>query len=186
MPARVERDSTQTLPLNGPNEGWEFVFYKEIDAVTRLSGQQELRKTALKTGEHEVRIWKGFGLSPLRGTILRYVDGQWAAIHVEADQYYEPTKVTRLELKPPHSGWDSMWKQLVADGLLKLPDASVIGCGEVGLDGFGVIIETHFENTYRTYMYPDPTLEQCFEAKQIVKIVDLILTEFEQDLRKLR
>ena len=182
-PAKVERNATQTLTLVAPKASWEPIFFSQINTVTRLSGQSELRKTVLKNGEHEARIWLGFGLAPLEGMTLRYVDGQWSAIYVEADNHYEPTKVTRRELKPPQSGWDSLWKQLVATGILNLPDASTIGCGEGGPDGFSVVVETNFDNVYRTYMYWMPTLEQCVEAKQIVKITDLTLNKVAKDPR---
>lgn len=185
-PPKVERNATQALTLVVPKASWEPIFFQQINTVTRLSGQSELRKTALKSGEHEARIWLGFGLAPLHGMTLRYVDGQWSAIYVEADNYYEPATVTRHELKPPQSGWDSVWKQLVAAGILKLPDASAIGCGEGGLDGYGVVVETNFDNVYRTYMYPNPTLEQCVEARQIVEITDLTLNKVAQDVRNLK
>jgi hypothetical protein len=182
IPAKGERNPTQALTRDIPKASWEPIFFRQINTVARLSGQSELRKTALKPGEHEARIWGGFGLSPLRGMTLRYVDGQWSAIYVEADNYWEPTKVTRFELKPPQSGWESFWKQLVDAGILKLPDASAIGCGESGGDGFGVVVETNVDNIYRTYMYPNPTPEQCAEARSIVKITDLTLIKSAPDL----
>jgi hypothetical protein len=124
-------------------------------------------------------MWWGFGLSPLEGISLKYSAGQWRAIHVQADDYYEPTKARREELKPPKSGWNSTWQRLVDAGMLSLVDASEVNCGEGGLDGIGVVVETNIDRTYRTYMYPNPMLEKCSQAKQIVKITEIIAEEFE-------
>ena len=173
-PAKLERSSTEKLTLIIPEASWERIFFKPINAVTSLTGQGELRKTILKNGDHEVRIWWGFGLSPLEGLLLRHIDGNWSAVHVKADHYYEPTKATKTELKPPQAGWDATWKQLLDAGILKLPDASEIECGGGGMDGLSVVVEIQIDHTYRTYMYPNPSLERCDEAKQVVKLTELI------------
>ena len=177
-PANISRTSNQEVRLIIPKARWEPIFFKQINSVTNLTAQTELRKVS-SGDDHEARVWWGFGVSPLEGISLRYSRGQWTAIHVKADDYYEPTKATREELKPPKSGWNTTWQRLVDAGIMSLVDASEVNCGEGGLDGVSVVVETSSGRTYRTYMYPNPMFEKCGGAKQIMKITEIIREEFE-------
>ena len=112
-PAQIPQPKKQELRLIIPKASWEPIFFRSINSVSNLTGQTELRKVSFGEDEHEARVWWGFGLSPLEGIFLRYSDGQWTAMHVRADNYYEPTKATREELKPPKSGWNTAWQRLV-------------------------------------------------------------------------
>ena len=171
--------SNQTVRLIIPHASWEPIFFREIKSVTSFTAQSHLREVSPGKDEHEARVWWGFGLSPLEGISLRYGAGQWSAIHVKADDYYEPTKATREELKPPKSGWNTAWQRLIDAGMLSLADASEVNCGEAGVDGVAIVVETNTDRTYRTYMYPNPSLEKCNEAKQVLKIVEILDEEFE-------
>src|SRR5262249_49896458 len=122
--------------------------------------------------------WRGFGLSPLEGVTIRQVGGQWSAIHVKADNYYEPEKAERRELRLPKSGWVTVWQRLVDEGILSLPEASEINCSVDGIDGIAYVVETNSNNTYRTYKYGDPGLAKCNEAKRILEIWGIIYEEF--------
>src|SRR5436190_21556745 len=111
-----------------PKASWEPIFFRPINSVAKLSGQGDLRSTQLPTGDIEARIWWGFGLSPLEGVTVHRSGGQWSAIHVKADSYYEPTKAERRQLSNPKAGWETTWTRLVNEKLLTLPDASEINC----------------------------------------------------------
>ena len=161
-----------------PKASWVQIFFKEINSVAKFTGQIDLTETRLRDGDLEARMWWGFGLSPLEGISLRRVGGQWSAIHTIADQYSEPTYAERRELQPPKSGWDKCWQRLLDAGILTQPDASAVNCGDIGLDGIGFVVETNTNRTYRTYMYHNPTLAKCNEAKQMVKIAEIIDEEF--------
>ena len=185
MPTEVElalpEDATLVFVISDDNN-WEWFFFKQINVVTRLTGESELRTAELKKGDHEARIWWGFGRQPLEGLLLKHVAGEWSAIHVKATLNNTWAIRTRDELKPPKSGWDATWEQLVAAGIMNLPDASQTACGESGLPGM-VVVETRIENTYRTYLYPNSTLRKCGDAKHLIEITQIILNEFEPDLK---
>ncbi len=168
----------QGLRLEIPDASWEPIFFKDINSVARFSNQPDLRTTNLSGTDFEVRVWWGFGLSPLEGVTLRHVGGQWSATHVKADKYYEPNRANYEELRPPKSGWEAIWKQLADAGILTLPDASELNCNVGGLDGIAYVVETNKEHIYRTYMYDFPSEAKCNEAKQMTKIVSLIFEEF--------
>ncbi|HEX8773123.1 MAG TPA: hypothetical protein VF735_05920 [Pyrinomonadaceae bacterium] len=165
------------VQLIAPNAHWEPIYFETINSVAKLSGQNDLRKTNLAEGDIEARVWWGFGLSPLEGITLRRVAGQWSAIHVKADDYYEPEKADRKELRPPKDGWQSFWQRLVSAGVLTLPDASELNCNVDGLDGGAYVVEINHGNTYRTYMYDMPSEAKCNEAKKMMEIGDIIFEE---------
>ena len=173
----VSRQS-QEVRLIIPNASWEPIFFRGINSVAKLSGQADLRKTTLPEGDLEVRMWWGFGLSPLEGITLRRAAGQWSAVHVKADNYYEPERADRKELAPPKSGWEACWQRLTDAGILRLPDSSDVNCNPSGLDGLSFVIETQAGNTYRTYKYANPMLDECNEAKQMVKVTEIFNEEF--------
>lgn len=171
--------NNQEVHIILPNARWEPLFFKEINAVGEFAGLTELRRTRLAEGDVEVRVWWGFGLEPLEGVVLKRVGGQWSATHLKGDCYYKPQKTYRKDLRPPKSGWESYWKQLVDAGILTLPDASEVNCNVGGLDGGSYVVEINKDKTYRTYMYDLPTEAKCNEAKQMVKIGDIMFEEFE-------
>lgn len=169
----------QKLKVSVPQASWEPIFFRQINAVASLSGQSDLRTTQLPRGDIEVRIWRGFGLSPLEGITLRRSGSQWSGSYVRADHYYEPTKADRRELSHPRSGWDTLWTSLVNERLLSLPDASEINCNVGGLDGIGMVVETNADNMYRTYMCDMPSELKCNEDKNILAIADILFKEFD-------
>lgn len=173
------RRQSQEVQLNIPHAFWEPIFFRGINSVAKLSGQADLRKTNLPEGDLEVRMWWGFGLSPLEGITLRRAAGHWSALHVKADNYYEPTKTERQELRPPKSGWEACWLRLVDAGMLRLPDSSQVNCRPGGTDGLSFVVETHTHQTYRTYMYANPMWDECDEAQRMVEITEIFHREFE-------
>jgi hypothetical protein len=170
--------ANQGVRLIIPNAGWEPIYFRHINSVVNLSGQADLRRAILPKGDVEVRIWRGFGLSPLEGMTLRRVSGHWSAVHVRADNYYDPEKAERKELSPPKSGWEACWQRLLDAGILTLPDASEASCGAGGFDGISYVVETNVNRAYRTFKYSNPTFAECDEAKQMVKIAEIVEEEF--------
>jgi hypothetical protein len=167
---------TQGVQVELPSDRWEPLYFKEIDQVTRLAGIEELRKTKLKKEDLEVRVWRGFGLSPLEGVLLMLRDGQWSARHVKADAYLKPERAEIRELSPPKSGWHMFWNLLLDKRLLTLPDASGLDCQKGGYDGIGYVVEINKNHTYRTYMYD---AGKCSEARLMEEIGEIIGLEFD-------
>lgn len=173
-----QSSTTQELHLIIPNASWEPSSFDLINSVAKLSAQTDLRKANLPENDIEVRMWLGFGLSPLKGISLKRVSGQWSAIRVKSDNYYKPEKIERDELSYPKSGWESCWKRLVDAGILILPDVSEVNCGTNGIDGNSIVIETNTNRVYRTYAYGVSMSEKCNEAKQAMQLIFIIDEEF--------
>jgi hypothetical protein len=166
-----------------PNSRWESIFFNgvenhnfgSINQTTKLGGLTELRKTIVRKGDIEVRIWRGFGLDPLEAVILKRENGQWSAQHLDTLR-----EVEIENLKPPKSGWESFWQQLVDKEILTLRDSSEINCGEGGIDGIGYVVEINQDKIYRTYMLsPSYSEGKCREVNQIEDISNFIGEEFD-------
>lgn len=125
-----------------------------------------------------MRVWYGFGLTPLDGFILKRGDGQWSALYLEGDNYYEPKKVKRKEVGPPQSGWGACWERLVSSGLRTLPDSSEIDYDADGTDGWGYLVEIREGNSYRTFHYQLPEYSRRAEARRVLEIGNTIGDEF--------
>ena len=99
-----ESQKIQVIVPNARHDSILFNGLEErggINGITNLSGLPELRKTNLGAGIIEVRIWRGFGLSPLEGVVLRRIDGLWTGYHLIADEYNEREKVRVKRLYSP-------------------------------------------------------------------------------------
>ena len=167
---------SQRVQIILPKATWEPIFFKGINQATNLAELTELRKTSLRKSDIEIRIWRGFSLSPLEAVILKRTYGQWSALYIKTD---EPTEFKEVELKKlnsPKSGWESFWKQITDKGILMLPDPSEINCEIFGFDNIGYVVEINQDKVYRTYMYSGA---KCSEAKQMEEIGEIIGLEFD-------
>lgn len=173
-----------------PNDSWVKIYFGEtpgitrpgLDKVTRQNGFSILRENILPDNDLEVRFWVGFGLYGNDGLILKRDSGNWSAVnlrqmlcHVEEDGKDKRGKFT---LEPPKSGWNTLWQKLIDAGVLTLPDSSKLKYEGGVLDGKGYVIETNYDYLYRTYHYPNPDNEKLKEAKQMIKIGEIIADEF--------
>ena len=168
----------QGLSLNIPRATWEPIFFESINERASVAKLPNLRTALLPNNDLEVRIWVGFGLTALEGLVLRRVDSQWSATHLEGIHSRLPKSEYQKRLQTPKSGWDASWQRLIDAGILTLPDASEVQCNAGVLDGMSYVIEINMNKTYRTYMYDNPNYAKCNEAKQMIKIGDIRVEEF--------
>jgi hypothetical protein len=180
------RAPEQELRVSIPDERWVHIWFestsmdtKSINEITSEAGLPNLRTTVLPGDDLEVRVWvdaSEYG----RAFILRRSAGQWSAIRLRGmlrGQQLQKHEVCAA----PRSGWGGAWVRLVDAGILTLPDAAGIQCRAGVLDGVGYVVEVSTDKTYRTYMYDTPLYAKCDEAKQMIKIADIIEEEFGWD-----
>lgn len=165
------------------NLTWEDIYFEEIIEREKISKLRRLKSKSFPEDDLEIRVWSGFGITALRGFLLKRIAGEWSAVDLDWE-VFKNSKGKR-DLKPldkkfdvPNSGWDAAWQKLVDAGILTLPDAEKIDCRGGALDGMSYVVEYKFRNTYRTYMYDNPNYAKCNEAKQMVKINRIIAEEF--------
>ena len=168
----------EELRLSIPDDGWEPIFFESINERAGVAGLPSLRAAPLPEDDLEVRVWAGFGLSALRGLVLKRTSGRWSATGLEGIRGGVPENECQETTPSPKSGWDVGWRRLVDAGILTLPDASGVGCNAGINDGMSYVVEINKDSEYRTYMYDNPDHAQCDEAKQMLKVVGILGEEF--------
>lgn len=61
---------------------------------------------------------------------------------------------------------------------MTLPDAEEINCSGGATDGTSFVVEYKLKTAYRTYMYDNPDVAKCNEAKRMLEINKIIDEEF--------
>jgi hypothetical protein len=142
------------------------------------SGIAELRTVQMTGNDFEVRVWVGFGGKGEDGIILRRSSDQWSGLHLHGISR-GPHLISKISnLRAPGSGWEAAWQKLTQAGLLTLPDAPAVGCSPQIFDGVSYVVEINKDQTYRTYLYDNPSQSKCSEAKQMLEIAGIIAEEF--------
>jgi hypothetical protein len=175
QPATAQQE--QEFRLDIPKATWEPIFFEAINERAKAAKLTNLR-APLPEGDLEVRMWGGFGLTPLEGFVLKRSAGQWSATYLAGIYDGLPRSKYQRKLPAPKSGWEGAWQRLVSLGILDLPDADSVGCRVHGFDGFSYVVETNVNKTYRTYLYDNPPYAKCDEAKRVLAISAAISDEF--------
>jgi hypothetical protein len=159
---------------------WEMYGLEILDKRANEARLPMLRTVTLPDEDLEVRAWVGFGTSGEDGLILRRSGGRWSALHLHGIfERYPPEKYQEtFYLAAPKSGWEKTWQRLIEAGILALPDESKLQCGPALVDGVGYAVEINMNRTYRLYSYSNPQYAKCDEAKQMIKIWEIIAEEF--------
>lgn len=161
--------------LDIPRATWEPIFFEAIDSLTKTASWPRLRQADVPTSTLKVRVWVGFGLTPLEGFRMRRVGGSWTAHHVR-EGFVDKRPLELHEVKP-QSGWEDLWKKIEALGILTLPDSSSLPNESMVLDGVSYVVEISDGRSYRTYQYGNPQYQKWPEAKKIIAIVSALYEE---------
>lgn len=158
-----------------PKAHWESIFFGAINPLAESAGLQALRQVDLPKGSLEIRIWVGFGLTPLEGFRLRRDGRQWKGLYAR-EGFGEKWPLT---VKPvlPKTSWDALWKQIETLGVLSLPDSSTLPNEVLAFDGISYVVEFNDGETYRTYQYGNPQAQTWPEAKTIIAIANTVYGE---------
>ncbi len=167
----------QTLQLDIPDSPWEPAFFTALEERTRAVGLPSLRTVPLPEHDLEVRFWHD-RLEVVGGVVIRRTGHEWSAGRIYQMEDSLPSSARLVALDQPKSGWDVLWNDLVAGGILTLPDSSRAQCPAEALDGISYVVETNVDGKYRTYMYSNPQLMKCPEAKQLLQLEETIRQEF--------
>ena len=171
-------EARQEATAVAPAARWEPVFFGIINERVAEAKIPNLRTALLPDGAFEIRVWVGFGIRGEDGFSLQHSSGQWSALHLHGMAERPPFVKTLRSLPAPRSGWEAAWKKLVEAGVLRLPDASDVGCNTHIFDGTSYVVEINLNKTYRTYLYDNPKYARCDEAKHMIRIGEIITEEF--------
>ncbi len=155
------------------------VFSKHIDPLNEKYGIEKLREKFFSDDDFEVRIWVSAFEDD--GLIISRADKEWSAIAIKEidcknygypkDKLYE---IGKIKLSAPKSGWENAWQRLVEAGIFDLPGSDDVSY----IDGAGYIVETNRNGKYRAYFYSNPQHQKSDEAKQMMRIGEIIADEF--------
>lgn len=168
-----------------PQDAWEKIFFAEINKRAQIANLRDLRSTVLPEKDLQARVWIGFGLWAVEGFVIRRDGGNWSALHLENILPDSPKGIRQKELQAPKSGWENFWKRIVDEDVLTLPDSSEFKNEKLIEDGTSFVVETNINGTYRTYHYNNPDWQEFKEAKQMIKIGNIIAEEFDLEGFKL-
>ena len=169
-------DEAAELQRHIPKATWEPIFFKSINRLATKAGWKSLREAPLPSQSMEVRVWIGFGLSPLQGYSLRQDGSRWTGRYIV--ESFQQTNSVAVRDIAPKSGWDKLWTRLIQLDLLALPDSSTLRGEEMVTDGVSYVIEINRDGRYRTYQYGNPQEQKWPEAKKIISIVQTLQDEF--------
>jgi hypothetical protein len=168
-PAESHEPEAQLRPVAGDrSEPW---FAEVINERAKAANLAPLSSKKLSGSDLEFRVWVGFGKKPLEGFVIERVRGQWKGTFLESNG-------TTRHLPSPNSGWEGLWFQVVDSGLLTLPDFSQLKDYAPVVDGTSYEVEVKKDGIYRTYAYMNPDYQEWKEAKQLLKIADILYTDF--------
>lgn len=173
------------LKKNIPNASWVKIYfegidnndYQGIDKIVERNNIYKLREKVLAEDDFEIRIWVGFGKYGNDGFILKKSSGEWSAIYL-SEMLCHLENRGKFNLDNPKSSWENVWQKLVGAGILTLPDSSELDYKDGAVDGKSYVVETNADYVYRTYQYSNPPNVKLKEARQIMKIGEIISDEF--------
>jgi hypothetical protein len=174
--AQVPRVAQANVSTPAPERTPDETFVRDIDRLSKIAGLFPLRSSNLSQGDVEARVWYGFGLILLEGFAIKRTNNQWSAFHLKADEANPRyiTKVARIQLPAPKSGWEKCWQRLADAGILTLPS----GTEGPDPDVEAFFVESKAGGSYRNYQYISPEYEQSPNAKRMLAIGDIISDEF--------
>jgi len=168
----TQRTEARLKPVAGDQaEPW---LADAINERAKAANLRPLNSMNLNGDDLEFRVWVGFGKKPLEGFVIRRANDQWEGTFLES-MNATTRPPYRRELSSPVMGWEFLWSELVDSGLLTLPDASQF---QGGVDGTSYLVELKKDGFYRTYFYGNPNYQEWKEARQMLKIADLLYTRF--------
>ena len=172
---------TRRFDPSNLKKGGEIVKHSGLDEYARQNRLLVLRENILPENDLEIRIWVGFGLYGHDGLIIKRSSGNWSVVNLRQMLCHIDERVDdrgTYSLEVPKSGWEAMWQKLVDAEILTLPDSSKLKYEHGVLDGKSYVVETNSDYFYRTYHYGNPNYSELKEAKQMIKISEIIADEF--------
>jgi hypothetical protein len=178
----VVAQSSSTPTRIVPDAVWVKIFFESVDKLTKRLGFKPLRAAVIKPGNLEVRIWTGFGISGMGGTIIQRVGDKWSAVTLSDPQGTRMINGKRVKPSsnkaPDTIDWAQTWEKLEYAGIENIRDDSEIPhCGAI-LDGVSYVVEIAKEKSYRTYMVANPQLQRSEDGDRFLHVISIIQEAF--------
>lgn len=198
--------------IAGDQEDAPFLLQFTHDA-SDAAGIGELAETSLPVGQQEVRIWFGFGIfrvshmlrlqvkpsgDVLGELLVHYRNDLSDMDSKDAKEFrrgildgckdFREGKVEDVCTATFDHGpnWRSIYRELLKNGLLELPDESTLPEPAIEVsDGFAIVVELRDGPRYRAYEYSNPMFRsepQAVSASKVMRIVGGIISDSNEPL----
>jgi len=161
-----------------PKDTWVDIYFDEINRVADQAHIKSLRSASIEPGDVEFRLWAGFGLTRLRGYILKRQKGVWSARSI-ANQSDRSSKVVQ---EPASKDWNLIWASLEAGGVRDIADRprGFPSCSVSVLDGIGYVAEIADTERYRTYLVDNPVAIRSSDGDRFLRLLAVLYHAFGQ------
>jgi hypothetical protein len=92
------------------------------DKFVALAHLPPLRRTALRSGDIEARLWGTFNNSQTMAYLLKRTGGVWSGIDLLPPERENAACHYQMRLPTPRGGWEMLWEILESQGIRTLPD----------------------------------------------------------------
>jgi hypothetical protein len=165
-----------------PEDTWVRLYFGTIDELTVRLGLKPLRSTEIQSGDLEMRIWSGFGLTGQRGFILRKSGDKWTSFSLSDPQGTHIINGRPVEASikkgPKRTDWPQKWERLIQSGILEIKDDSQIPHCSVVLDGIGYVVEIAKADYYRTYLVDNPDSQRSEDGDKFLHLLPILYEAF--------
>lgn len=168
-PARLLEDGAMILAalLLDPPPAWEKSIRPVFAPVARAAGLRDLRQPHRET-HREIRLWRGFGLTPTEGVILRRDAGRWTLTAVRGG-WGRPVRAQAVGMVS-----DAFVARLMALRPLGLPDGATLPNRVIVDDGSSDVIESRWDGRYRAVFYDNPASHSEPQDRRVVAMEKLL------------
>lgn len=161
-----------------PDAGWVEIYFTSIDDLTRHLGLKPLRSAKIKTGDLEVRIWSGFGISGNRGLVIKRLRNRWSVFSLSDPQGTESINGIpvgpSIRSEPGGTRWAGIWGKMEQAGIAEIRDDSEIPHCSVVLDGISYVVEIAKADYYRTYMVGNPQIQRSEDGDKFLRVMSVL------------
>jgi hypothetical protein len=178
-PTFITQPTLQKPKVIIPQRSEPVSLEKAVNWGAKQGGLETLREVFLANGDFEVRFWKSQQPTGLSGFVFRKRGEKYSAYNVDKILFDEKQKLGKAYINP-QSDWETVVRKLNEAEIFTLSDSSELKNykGNNITDGFSYIVEINKDEVYRIYEYRNPDRAENPEAKQIVKIGNIIAEEF--------
>jgi hypothetical protein len=148
-------------------------YYVEIDKAASEVGMPALYKSNLGGNDIEIRFWRFPGASYIACFRLQKKDDKWQAWGVGVDLKVSEKFIIR-SIPETENRWSALWNKLNSNGVLQISDCfDLVG----GIDTTSYVIETLYDNHYRTVVYNFPLENKCADSAKVMNLYKILNEE---------
>ena len=187
---------TDTIVKDIPENKLDSQF---IELRRRVEGSLGIENLENGYRDQQIRIWLPDSINQEKVIILKDSGAIWRGMLITLEYVYESSiqphvkkrdsllsiRKVASEIISPKSGWKTFIDSLMVLEILTLPDIGKLPGYTFMTDGVWLTVEIGNNKSYRTYSYElsPENVQRFIEVKKIIKILNLVDSEFRLGLR---